>query len=191
MPLVPALVRWMIVLPLRSACDASSGELPKSNPAGARPSTSPMTSWPAPLSRSARASSTPLTMMIRDAPLASATAAVEKARNTSMIPTTPVACSAPPSRLSMRTSMRVAVLVADSGHCASIAGAEPDQASTFARHARETMARLPRSRRTTSARAREPVRVNHVFTFSEQYRDVPTPRAGSVVPNPLHQEIRQ
>ena len=38
--------------------------------------------------------------------MASATAAVEKARKTSMMATTPVACAAPPSRLSMRISMR-------------------------------------------------------------------------------------
>jgi 1,6-anhydro-N-acetylmuramate kinase len=46
--------------------------------------------------------------------LRSATAAAENARNTSMIATTPVACAAPVSRLSMRMSMRV--------FCAAAAG---------------------------------------------------------------------
>jgi hypothetical protein len=52
-----------------------------------------------PQSRSDRASLTELTMMMCDAPLAEATAAVVKARTTSMTATAPVACLAPSSRL--------------------------------------------------------------------------------------------
>jgi hypothetical protein len=32
---VPALVRWMIVLPVKSICEIAKGELPKSKPGGA------------------------------------------------------------------------------------------------------------------------------------------------------------
>jgi hypothetical protein len=46
--------------------------------------------WPTPASRTAKASSTVRTIIIRDAPLAKATAAVVKARKTSMIATMPV-----------------------------------------------------------------------------------------------------
>src|SRR5262245_65131495 len=95
----------MIVLPWTSACDAENGELPKSKPDGARPRTSPIQSWPTPALRNANASSTLLTTTILAAPRASTTAAVVKARNTSMITTDPVARSAPESRLSMRTSI--------------------------------------------------------------------------------------
>ena len=44
-------------------------------------------------------------MIIPDVPLAKATAAVVKARNTSMIATAPVACFAPSSKLPMDTCM--------------------------------------------------------------------------------------
>jgi hypothetical protein len=50
---------------------------------------------PVPASRSANASSTVRTITIFDAPFARATAAVEKARNTSMTATEPVALAAP------------------------------------------------------------------------------------------------
>src|SRR5438132_9783718 len=52
-----------------------------------------------PAPRSASASSTAATIMMRDAPLARATAAVVKARNTSIIPTVPFPRAAPSSRL--------------------------------------------------------------------------------------------
>src|SRR5580704_4054944 len=105
MPCVPALVRWMIVFPVKSTSDTSNGELPKSNPAGARPSTSPMQICPIPAARNARASSTPPTITMCPAPLANATAAVVKARNTSMTATAPLARPAPSIRLSMRISI--------------------------------------------------------------------------------------
>jgi hypothetical protein len=46
MPCVPALVRWMIVLPWNSTVEISNGELPKLNPSGARPRNSPITDLP-------------------------------------------------------------------------------------------------------------------------------------------------
>jgi hypothetical protein len=52
-----------------------------------------------PASRSARASSTERIITMLDAPFAKATAAVVKARNTSMTATVPVARSAPSKRL--------------------------------------------------------------------------------------------
>jgi hypothetical protein len=85
----------MIVLSRKSIADISKGELPKSKPSGARPPTSPMQTWPLPESRSVSASSTVPTITIFDAPFAKATAAVVKARKTSMIATVPVARVAP------------------------------------------------------------------------------------------------
>lgn len=99
MPCVPALVRWIMVLPEKSTSASSKGELPKSNSGGGLPPTSPMQMSPIPFSRSANASSTVPTMMTLDAPLASATAAVVKARNTSITATVPVARCAPSRRL--------------------------------------------------------------------------------------------
>lgn len=71
----------------------------ESKPCGARPQTSPMQIWPIPASRRARGSSTVQTITIFDAPFARATAAVVKARNTSMTATEPVASVAPSRRL--------------------------------------------------------------------------------------------
>jgi hypothetical protein len=59
---------------------------------------------PTPVWRRANASSTVLTMMTRDAPLANATAAVENAWKTSMMATTPLARVAPVSWLSILIS---------------------------------------------------------------------------------------
>ena len=69
MPCVPALVRWMIVLPRKSVVEISKGELPKSKPPGARPRTSPMQTPPIPVSRSAKASLTVRTITILDGPV--------------------------------------------------------------------------------------------------------------------------
>jgi hypothetical protein len=57
------------------------------------------------LSRSAKASSTVRTITIPAAPFARATAAVVKARNTSMTATEPVAREAPSRRLWIETSI--------------------------------------------------------------------------------------
>jgi hypothetical protein len=73
--------------------------IPEVNPGGARPDTSPIQTCPVPAPRSASASSTVATIMMRDAPLARATAAVVKARNTSIIPTVPFPRAAPSSKL--------------------------------------------------------------------------------------------
>jgi hypothetical protein len=89
----------MTVLPLKSTAETSNGEFPKSNSSGARPRTSPIQIWPSPASRSANASSTVLTITMREAPFASATAAAVNARNTSMIATVPIARVAPSRRL--------------------------------------------------------------------------------------------
>ena len=59
----------------------------------------PMQIWPIPASRRAKASSTVRTITIPDAPFAKATAAVVKARNTSMTATLPIARVAPSRRL--------------------------------------------------------------------------------------------
>src|SRR3978361_241764 len=99
----------MIVWPLNAAFEMSNGELPKSKPSGCRPPTSPMQTWPEPAARKAKASSTEPTMMMRDAPFARATAAVVKARNTSMTATAPLACLAPSSRLAMTMSIAASV----------------------------------------------------------------------------------
>src|SRR5579871_1970471 len=77
------------------------------------PPTSPMQICPAPAFRNAMASSTPPTTMILSAPPASATAAVVKARNTSMMTTVPTAPSAPGNKLSIRMSIL--------GFCADVA----------------------------------------------------------------------
>src|SRR6516164_1415790 len=99
MPCVPALVRWMIVWPLKSTPETSNGEFPKSKSSGARPRISPIQIWPIPASRRARASWTVRTITILNAPFAKATAAVVKARKTSMTATVPVARFAPSRRL--------------------------------------------------------------------------------------------
>src|SRR5215469_11867869 len=92
-----------MTFPANDTLAISNGELPKSNPGGAWPPTSPMQTCATALSRNASASSTEPTMMMCDAPLANATAAVVKARNTSMIATAPLACVAPSSRLRIAT----------------------------------------------------------------------------------------
>jgi hypothetical protein len=95
----------MIVWPRKSTPETSNGEFPKSKPSVARPRTSPIQIWPIPASRSASASSTERTITMLDAPFARATAAVVKARNTSMIATVPVARVAPSSKLWIEISM--------------------------------------------------------------------------------------
>src|SRR5438552_685763 len=60
---------------------------------------------PIPAPRNANASSTVLTITMLDAPFASATAAVVKARNTSMTATVPVARLAPSKRLWIEISI--------------------------------------------------------------------------------------
>jgi hypothetical protein len=110
------------VLQLKSTDKISNGELPKSKPSGARPPTSPMQTCPRPASRSANASSTPPTMTMRLAPLASATAAVVNARNTSMTATVPSARLAPSRRLWIAISMVSASLVRDAPVSGEIEG---------------------------------------------------------------------
>ena len=61
----------------------------------------PMQMAPLSAERSASASSTVATMMIREAPFAKATAAVVKARNVSITATAPLAILAPSKRLSI------------------------------------------------------------------------------------------
>src|ERR1700722_3443943 len=91
--------------PVKLTLETSKGEFPKSNPAGAWPPTSPIQICAKPLSLSANASSTVLTMVICEAPLANTTAAVVKARKTSMIATAPVAWAAPSKRLPIQISI--------------------------------------------------------------------------------------
>ena len=98
----------MTILPPKSIVLISNGELPKSNASGAWPLTSPMQIAPRSLCRSASASSTVATMMIREAPFASATAAVVNARKVSMTATVPVAPLAPSNRL--RSEILIAFL---------------------------------------------------------------------------------
>src|SRR5581483_4163200 len=75
-----------------------------SKPGGIRPPVSPMQKRPTPAARRASASSTAPTMTMRRAPLAIATAAVVKARNTSMTATLPAAVRAPSMRLATTIS---------------------------------------------------------------------------------------
>jgi hypothetical protein len=111
-PCVPALVLWMIALPrnrhrrsLTANCRNRSLLVPDLEPRPCLASEWPVSPlgakqiWPIPASRSASASSTERTITMREAPFAKATAAVVKARNTSMIATAPVARVAPSSRL--------------------------------------------------------------------------------------------
>jgi hypothetical protein len=93
--------------PVKLTLETSKGEFPKSNPAGARPPTSPIQICAKPLSLSANASSTVPTMVICEAPLANPTAAVVKARKTSMIATAPVAWAAPSKRLPIQISIKL------------------------------------------------------------------------------------
>jgi hypothetical protein len=95
----------MIVWPLKSRPEISNGELPKSKPSGAWPPTSPTQIWPIPALRRARASSTVRTITILDAPFVKATAAVVKARKTSMTATAPFNRVAPSSRLWIEISI--------------------------------------------------------------------------------------
>src|ERR1700712_4555306 len=142
--------------PVKSMPETSYGEFPKSNPTGMRPETSPMQMSPTPQSRSASASSTVLTMMMCEAPLPNATAAVVKARNTSMMATPPVACAAPSRRLLIRISIAgslrsmACVIMAhkqDGGHDNSLSQVRRDAAKAFSTDdpgRREPQPQIPR-----------------------------------------------
>jgi len=88
-PFVPLEVVWITISPEKDTPRISCGELPKSNPVGFSPRRSPIHTFPTPRSRRASAEATSSTITIASAPLDRATAAVVKARNTSMMTTAP------------------------------------------------------------------------------------------------------